>query len=168
MFGRLERGLAALSAGLDRICGHVAMFALAVMLVSVLVQVVARYGFDAPPPWTEELARYAMIWAGMLGATMAYYRRADPVLFRFDTHGRPRRVLAMQTVEILALLAFVAPVLCYAPAFLERHAHRITETLEINSALVVVIIPLSLAILLVHQAARVLAALRDVRTGAAT
>lgn len=166
MLDRLERGLAALSAGLDRVGGHCALLGLAVMLVAILIQVVARYVFDAPPPWTEELARYAMLWAGMLGATMAYYRRADPVLFRLNTDGRPRRELLMQSVEFLALLAFAGPVLYYTPGFIERHSHRITETLEINSALVVAIVPLSLAILLVHQAARVVAALRVVRTGA--
>jgi TRAP-type C4-dicarboxylate transport system permease small subunit len=157
MLARLDRWLTALSAGIDRLCGGLAMIALAVMLVAILVQIVARYVFAAPPPWTEELARYAMIWAGMLGATMAYYRRADPVLFRARTDRRPRRALAMQVIEMAALAAFTAPVLYYAPGFLGRHSHRITETLEINSALVVVIVPLSLAVLLVHQAARVVA-----------
>jgi TRAP-type C4-dicarboxylate transport system permease small subunit len=164
MLVRLDRLLTTLSAGIDRLCGRLAMIALTVMLVAILVQIVARYVFAAPPPWTEELARYAMIWAGMLGATMAYYRRADPVLLRTRTDGRPHRALAMQVVEMAALIVFVAPVLYYAPGFLERHSHRITETLEINSALVVVIVPLSLAVLLVHQAARVVASACAART----
>jgi TRAP-type C4-dicarboxylate transport system permease small subunit len=161
----IEQRLAAFSARLDRLCGVLAMVALVIMLAAILVQIVARYVFAAPPPWTEELARYAMIWAGMLGATMAYYRRADPVLFAASTAGRPGRALAMLSIEMLALVAFVAPVLWFAPAFLERHARRITETLEINSALVVAIVPLSLVVLLVHQAARVIAAVRAVRAG---
>jgi len=158
MLARLERLAVASSAWLDRVCGWAAMLATAVMLGAILLQVVARYVFAAPPAWTEELGRYAMIWAGMLGATMAYFRRADPVLFRAQTRGFPRRALIMQSIELLALLAFVAPVLWYAPGFLTRHAHRITETLEINSAIVVVIVPLSCFVLLVHQAARVLTA----------
>jgi len=165
MLAHLDRLLTALSGRLDRLCGRSAMTALTVMLVAILVQIVARYGLAAPPPWTEELARYAMIWSGMLGATMAYYRRADPVLFRPRTDGHPRRALAMQLVEMAALVAFVAPVLYYAPGFLARHSHRITETLEINSALVVVIVPLSLCVLLVHQAARVVASACAARTG---
>jgi len=164
MLARMNRLLTAFSAGIDRLCGRLAMIALTVMLVAILVQIVARYVFAAPPPWTEELARYAMIWAGMLGATMAYYRRADPVLFRARTDRRPRRALVMQVIEMAALAAFTAPVLYYSPGFLERHSHRITETLEINSALVVVIVPLSLAVLLVHQAARVVASASAART----
>lgn len=155
-----QRGLVAFSARLDRVCGHFAMLALAIMLGSILLQVVARYVFDAPPPWTEELGRYAMIWSGMLGATMAYYRRADPVLATSWARGSPGRELAGQVIELVALIAFLAPVFYYAPGFIERHSRRITETLEINSALVVVIVPVSLAVLFVHQLARVSAALQ--------
>lgn len=163
--GRTQRGLVAFSARLDQTCGYVAMLALAIMLCSILLQVVARYVFDAPPPWTEELGRYAMIWSGMLGATMAYYRRADPVLATSWAKGSPGRELAGQLIELVALMAFLAPVFYYAPGFIERHSRRITETLEINSALVVVIIPVSLAVLFVHQLARVSSALQAVRSG---
>lgn len=159
----LERRLVALSAGLDRLCGQLALFALCVMLVSILLQIVARYVFDAPPPWTEELGRYAMIWSGMLGATMAYFRRADPVLVRARASARPGGELARQLLELLALAVFVSPVLYFTPGFLARHSHRITETLEINSAFVVAIVPASLVVLLVHQCARVATALHAVR-----
>ena len=74
----------------------------------------------------------------------------------------------MHAIEMLALLTFVAPFLYYGPGFLERHSRRITETLEINSAFVVVIVPLSLAILLVHQVARLASAAQAGRVGEVT
>ena len=74
--------------------------------------------------------------------------------------GDAGRELAGQVIELVALIAFLAPVFYYAPGFIERHSRRITETLEINSALVVVIVPVSLAVLFVHQLARVSAALQ--------
>mgnify|MGYP000034627444 CR=1 FL=1 len=37
----------------------------------VIFAVAARYGFDVAPIWTEELARYALIWAVLL-AVQAY------------------------------------------------------------------------------------------------
>ena len=33
----------------------------------IAIQVVARYVFSEPPGWTEEGARYAMVWSGLLG-----------------------------------------------------------------------------------------------------
>lgn len=160
MIAAVERGLSALSAGIDRVCGWLAFAALQVMLLSILLQVVARYVFNAPPAWTEEMARYAMIWSAMAGATMAYYRGADPVMLRFNTKGLPGRALLMQSIEAAAVLTLAAPVLLYAPSFLSRHAHRITETLEWNSAAVVAIIPAAFVIIVIHLSARFAKAVR--------
>lgn len=38
----------------------------------VLVQVVARYLLNAPPFWTEELARFLLIWLTFVGALAAH------------------------------------------------------------------------------------------------
>jgi TRAP-type C4-dicarboxylate transport system permease small subunit len=161
MIDRLARALSALSARIDRVCAVFAFVAMLIMLGALAVQIVARYIFDAPPVWTEELARYAMIWASMPGAAMAYYRRADPVLYRAPAKGHPRRAVAMQAIELLALLAFCIPVLWFAPGWLARHSHRITETLELNSAVVVAIIPLSLLFIVIHGVTRLFATLQS-------
>lgn len=42
------------------------------MVVSVTWQVLSRYLFVVPAAWTEELARFLLIWIGMLGAAFAY------------------------------------------------------------------------------------------------
>lgn len=53
------------------------LIALVVSLVfSVLWQVISRYLFTMPAAWTEELARFLLIWIGMLGASYAYLRRS--------------------------------------------------------------------------------------------
>lgn len=163
MIAVVERALNAASGAIDRLCSWIAFTALQVMLLSILLQVVARYIFSAPPAWTEELGRYAMIWASMTGAAMAYYRGADPVMLRFTAKNLPGRALLMQAVEAVAVLTLAAPVLLYAPGFLERHSHRITETLEWNSAAVVAVIPATFVIILIHLAARCARAIRDFR-----
>lgn len=38
------------------------MSLLVAMFVLVILQVISRYVFHSPLPWTEELARYVMIW----------------------------------------------------------------------------------------------------------
>jgi C4-dicarboxylate transporter DctQ subunit len=42
-----------------------------VMTLVILIQVFFRYVVYLPVPWTEELARYLMVWMGMLGAVAA-------------------------------------------------------------------------------------------------
>lgn len=42
------------------------------MVASVVWQVLSRYLFVVPAAWTEELARFLLIWIGLLGAAYAY------------------------------------------------------------------------------------------------
>ena len=62
----LALNLDKLSAALNKIALWGAVLAVLVMVFAASWQVFARYLLDAPPVWTEELARRAMVWAGML------------------------------------------------------------------------------------------------------
>jgi TRAP-type C4-dicarboxylate transport system permease small subunit len=46
------------------------------MVAAVTWQVLSRYLFVVPAAWTEELARFLLIWIGMLGAAYAYRTRS--------------------------------------------------------------------------------------------
>ena len=72
--------LARLSQRVDQACRLGAAGFLALMVALIAIQVVARYVFSEPPGWTEEGARYAMVWSGLLGATVAFKAGGDPVL----------------------------------------------------------------------------------------
>src|SRR5690625_2796698 len=48
---------------------------LGLLFVLLVIQVVSRYVFSSPLPWTEEAARYAMVWLVFLAA--AYMSATD-------------------------------------------------------------------------------------------
>ena len=48
------------------------------MAMLVAVQVFFRYVLNQSLFWSEELARYLLIWLTFLGASCAYYRHAHP------------------------------------------------------------------------------------------
>jgi TRAP-type C4-dicarboxylate transport system permease small subunit len=60
----LDRAAALLLAGL-----------LVVMVLAVSWQIVSRYLLGDPSGWTEELARFLLIWIGLFGGAFAYQRR---------------------------------------------------------------------------------------------
>ena len=91
MLQRFANILAGWARRLDRICISTALVFMFLMLACVLIQIVARYILQAPPAWTEELGRYAMIWAVMFGATSAFYHQEDPAIFKLDEHSNPNR-----------------------------------------------------------------------------
>ena len=51
---------------------YLALSAFTLMVVCVFSQVLFRYFFKISAPWTEELARFAFIWATFLGAGIAF------------------------------------------------------------------------------------------------
>lgn len=56
---------------LDKFLGAVLVALMTVMVVAVLWQVFSRYVMQSPSSVTEELARYLLIWIGILGAAYA-------------------------------------------------------------------------------------------------
>ncbi|WP_083101245.1 TRAP transporter small permease [Pseudophaeobacter leonis] len=129
------------------------------MALTVLLQIWARYGFDYPFSWTEELARYLMIWAGLLGATCAFKRRLDPTVVQVNPEDRG---LWNKVVFALTVLIFLSPILYYSfygpnmnfeRGFLWRSSNRLSQGMGVNMALIGAIVPLSCAVIVLHLAA---------------
>jgi C4-dicarboxylate transporter DctQ subunit len=60
---------------LEQILKYTLVFLLTAMTVVVVIGIVARYILLISIPWTEELARYLMIWTGFVGFGVAYRKR---------------------------------------------------------------------------------------------
>ncbi|MFP4404023.1 TRAP transporter small permease [Rhodosalinus sp.] len=158
------RRIEQVSAGLDRVCLALAKAGLIGIAVVILLQVGARYGMRSPYAWTEEMARYLMVWSGLLGATCAFRRGLDPVIVAVTpASGRGRKMLA-RAMLVLAVAIFLLPVLHYSVfgpgwnierGFLWRGMGRTSPGLGLNMALVGAVIPITCLVILIHCAARV-------------
>ena len=84
---------------------------MAVMSVVVLAQVFLRYVVQASLSWSEELARYLMVWIGLFGASLALQEgRHIEVTLLLDRMPRPLRKLCVG-IALLAVLGFLGLVL---------------------------------------------------------
>ncbi|MEC9344531.1 MAG: TRAP transporter small permease subunit [Pseudomonadota bacterium] len=155
--------IVAASGALDRLCRLFAKAALVGMVLVIWLQIVARYGLRSPPAWTEELARYLMVWGGLLGATLAFRRGADPSIVRADERAGNLAAIAAKVAVAVTVVIFIVPIIHYSffgqnfdptRSFMMRSAARTTPGLGINLAFVAAAIPTSCIILLIHLAAR--------------
>lgn len=129
----------------------------------VVLQVVARYVFASPPAWTEEMARYAMIWAGLLGATLSFKRGFDPALFApRDGHGRLRAWLGSLS-RSLPVLVYLLPILFFCVvganmsverSFLVRQGRMMASTVDVPLLMVGIAVPIMILTILLHLLAR--------------
>jgi TRAP-type C4-dicarboxylate transport system permease small subunit len=156
----------AIALWLDRLSAVINSIALwgAVLAVLAMVgaagwQVIARYVLDAPPIWTEELARRAMVWAGMLGASCAFRISADPTLFPAMRQVPGRLGATLALVRAGGVLLFAVPVIWYsifdarmnpARGFLGRSLNRSAEMLDVSMIWFTAAVPLAFAIIVVH------------------
>jgi TRAP-type C4-dicarboxylate transport system permease small subunit len=53
---------------IDKIVGNALVIIMGIMVINVLWQVFTRFIVGTPSSFTDELARYLMIWVGILGA----------------------------------------------------------------------------------------------------
>lgn len=89
-----------------------ALILLMVALVSAVSwQVISRYVFASPSSWTEEVARFLLIWIGVLGAAYAFRTGVHLGLdvLPKKLSGTPARVLKLFT--LLMVLTFAVGVL---------------------------------------------------------
>lgn len=88
----------------------VALFA--ILTSAVFVQVVARYVFNQPPTWTEELARFCQVWIVLLASSICVRKGSHLAV---DYVGpsltlRVRGAVAVLTGGLMALYAAVVVV----------------------------------------------------------
>lgn len=152
------------SDGLDWAARRGALLCLGTMFMVVMFQVFSRYLFNSPPPWTEELARYMMIWLGLLGATMSFKSRMDAVLVDSVFPPRPHWLGTIaDLLHSFAVLMFLGPIIYYSVlglggsvsrGFLARQAMQTSDTLGIPMVWISIAVPLFAFVCVVHMLAR--------------
>jgi TRAP-type C4-dicarboxylate transport system permease small subunit len=157
----MRRVIALASYGLDKFCRGAAVGFLSLMLLLVLFQVLARYIFQAVPVWTEEAARYCMIWGGLFGATIAFRTDSDPRLIQPPRTGSKIWIIAAIWLRAIAVVVFLGPVLYHSDRFLARSLNRISDGLEVPMAWMTAAVPLAVIIILVHLVARLVGSESD-------
>jgi TRAP-type C4-dicarboxylate transport system permease small subunit len=125
----------------------------------IAIQVVARCLFSEPPGWTEEGARYAMVWSGLLGAAVTFKAGGDPVLLHLPSMEASTTIAWLRA---LAVLLFLGPILYFcvfgpgqdlAHGFLARSASRNSEAVGLSMVWFSAALPVSIVAILVHIAA---------------
>jgi len=113
MLKRIADGYLAVMAVVNRAVLWILATLMAVMTVAITVQVFVRFGAAIPAlrfsaPWTEELARYAMIWMIFLGLGVGFRYRMV-IAFNFIVESLRRQWgQALQLIAFLVSMAFLA------------------------------------------------------------
>lgn len=127
-----------------------------VMVLVTLAQVVFRYVVAAPLPWSEELARYCFVWIVFLGGAVGLSRgiHLGVDLLVNMLPGPARRGLDALTSGLIA--AFAATVIYASYPVLNMNMFQRSPALGVQMSYIYVAIPVSMALIFLICAERVL------------
>ncbi len=135
-----------LSLTLDRAVQIVCVLLLILLVLDVWLGIMARYVLPFSLTFTEELARYLMIWMALLAISCGIVHREHiGVEFVFDRFSpETRRILAV-SFDIIAFVFFAA-LFWYGLDFVERGFKRITMIYDIPKGYPFMIVPIASAL----------------------
>jgi TRAP-type C4-dicarboxylate transport system permease small subunit len=123
------------------------------MAILVAVQVFCRYILNSSLFWSEELARYMLVWLSFFGATVAYYRNLHPGVDALTSRlSVAKRRISQQLVYITTMgLAMIMVISGTQFAWFVRM--QISPALSIHKWIILIVIPLSGVLLFVYTLA---------------
>jgi len=114
---------------LDALLGPLCALVFVVLLLDVLWGVFTRYLLGDQARWTEELARFLMVWLAFLGAALAYARQAhlgvDILVSRMEPSARRIAILVEHGIVFL----FAVLVLGFGGGELFRERYAAGQTM---------------------------------------
>lgn len=120
------------------------------MTLIVAVQVFFRYVLNHSLFWSEELARFLLVWLTFLGASCAYYRNLNPgVDFLYTKFSLKFQKISFIITHLVSMALFIVMIV-FGIKFAFFIRMQITPALQIPKWIILSIIPISGAILTIH------------------
>ena len=122
------------------------VFLMALMLLSVCWQVITRYFLGNPSSFTDELARYLMIWVGLLGGAWASGKGMHLAIDLLPSKLEGKAKYRLQVLLHLLVIFFVVTTLIVGGSRLVYITYTLEQTsaaMQLPLAYVYIILPIS-------------------------
>lgn len=139
----------------DRLLAWIMVTLMGILVIDVVWQVTTRYILGSASSYTEEIARFLLIWIGLLGSVYAYRKNLHLAFDYFSDKVKGRRKIWLGTFihSLIAIFSFL--VLVIGGGYLVQltwELNQVSAALQIRLAYVYSVLPLS-GLLLIFYAA---------------
>ncbi len=139
---------------LDKILETILVTIMAVMVVNVLWQVGSRFILQSPSSFTDELARYLLIWLSILGASYVTGKKMHLSIDLLAQKINPAKKGLLNTIvySIVAVFAFLAMVIGGANlVYIVASLGQTSPALEIPLSVVYIVLPIGGLIIIYYS-----------------
>jgi TRAP-type C4-dicarboxylate transport system permease small subunit len=144
---------------LDRLLEVTLIALLSIMVVNVIWQVFSRYVMGDPSSFTDELARYLMIWLGVLGAAYVSGKNQHVAIDILPQKLSPKKQIALKkfVYSVIILFSFFALFIGgLRLVYITYVLGQSSPGLQIPLAYIYVIIPISGALISYYKVSDIL------------
>ena len=130
----------------DRLVESFLVAILGIMVVNVLWQVFTRFFTNSPSSFTDELARYLMIWLGILGAAYVTGKNEHVAINFFAkkfSEKLQKLISSFISISVLGFAFFGMVIGGYRLVYITTKLEQYSPSLKIPLAVVYAIIPIS-------------------------
>lgn len=131
---------------LDRFFRLVLAGLMGLLVASVTWQVLSRYLLAEPSSWTEELARFLLVWIGLLGASYAYRVKMHLGIDLLSQRLQGTRAFLLEVFVNAMVIVFAVAVMIVGGSRLVAmtwELDQVSPALGIPMALVYAVVPVS-------------------------
>ncbi len=151
---------------IDKSLAFTLIFLMSAIVLAVTGQVFTRFIMQQPSSFTEELARFLLIWIGLLGASYAYRNKAhlgiDVLTYRFQ--GAKKQTVSVTVCSMVSLFAFFVMIVGGLRLVQLTFAlNQISAALGIKMGYVYLVIPLSGILIIYYSALFIVQAISEKR-----
>lgn len=139
---------------LDKILGWFLVALMVIIVLAVLWQVFSRYVLQAPSSVTEELARYLLIWIGILGAAYASGQQEHLAINLLEEKLDKKKQKQLRILINLLIISFSLTVLIIGGAnlvYVNYDLGQSSAALKIPLFIVYSVIPLSGILIIMYK-----------------
>lgn len=131
---------------IDKLLQKLLIVLMTVLLIDVSWQVLTRFILENPSSFTEELARFLLIWIGLLGSAHAYRHKMHLGVDIFVKSLTPLTARVIKQAVQLITIAFAMSVLVFGGGklmMLATHLDQQSPAMHINMGVIYIALPLS-------------------------
>jgi TRAP-type C4-dicarboxylate transport system permease small subunit len=136
---------------------------MSLMVINVLWQVATRFLLRSPSSFTEEIARYLLVWVGVLGGAYAVGKRVHLTIDLLPTKLVGRRKVMLELFIEVCIFVFAASVLVVGGSglvWLTLDLGQTSAALQVPLGYVYLVLPLSGLLMMFYSALHGVEALR--------
>lgn len=135
---------------INRLTEIILVIVLTAMAVAVFLQVIFRYVLNFPLFWTEEFARYCLVWSSLLGSAVAVKRGQHIAVTILLERFPPALRRVLNIIALISVAVILTIILWGGIQLVAITRAQISPALRVSMSVPYLAVPVGAALMLLH------------------